>query len=118
MRRYRLPAFIWTAIVTLLTLLPGRDMPEIHIINFDKFAHLGVFGLLNLLYLRWQRFGRPEGISSGIVTVLVISYSGLIEFLQGAFYTDRYADPYDFAANATGCLLAWLMFPLLPKALR
>ncbi len=118
MRRYILPALIWTAIVTTLTLLPGRDLPEIHLINFDKFAHLGVFGLLNLLYLRWQRFGISKGAAAWLVSLLVISYSGVIELLQGAFYIDRTADWADFAANACGCLLAWLLLPLLPKKLR
>ncbi len=98
--------------------MPGRDLPQIHFINFDKFAHLGVFGLLNLLYLRWQRFGISNGAAAWLVSLLVITYSGLIELLQGAFYTDRSADWADFAANAGGCLLAWLLLPLLPKKLR
>ncbi len=118
MRRYTLPAIIWTVVVSTLTLLPGRDMPEIHLINFDKFAHLGVFGLLNLLYLRWQRFGVQNGLSSLWITVFVVIYGGLIEFLQWAFYTDRTADWGDFAANTTGCLLAWILLPLLPTKLR
>ena len=118
MRRYTLPAIIWTIVVSTLTLLPGKDLPEIHVINFDKFAHLGVFGLLNLLYLRWQRFGTSTGIPSLWVTIFVVMYGGLIEFLQWAFYTDRTADFGDFAANTLGCLLAWICLPLLPNKLR
>ena len=115
MRRYYLPAIIWTLVVTILTLLPGKDLPQINLINFDKFAHIGVFGLLNLLYLRWLTLGIEKGFSAILITVCVILYSGLIELLQGTFYVDRFADWADFAANTCGCILALLILPYLPK---
>jgi VanZ family protein len=116
--RYVLPALVWTFVVTLLTLMPGKDLPEINLINFDKFAHIGVFGLLNLLYLRWYRFGVEKGFEAWKVSLIVILYSGLIELLQGIFYVDRFADWADFAANTLGCILAWVLLPFLPKFLR
>ena len=109
MFRYGLPAIIWTIVVTVLTLLPGRDLPEVNIVNFDKAAHLGVFGLLTGLYLRWNNSLPVEVTRNILVTLFVIAYSGLIELLQGIFYVDRHADILDFAANATGCVLAFLL---------
>ncbi len=105
------PALLWTLIVSILTLMPGRDLPEIHIVNFDKIAHLGVFALLEWLYLNWICLGRRINKPLAI-TLACIVYGGLIEVLQGTFYTDRYADIWDFTFNALGCLGGWAFFSL------
>jgi VanZ family protein len=97
-------AVIWTLVVAFITLLPGKDLPEISIVNFDKLAHLGVFAVLEFLYLRWL------GKSYFWITTACIFYGGLLEFLQGAFYVDRYADLWDFVFNGLGCLVALFVF--------
>jgi len=116
--RFVLPALLWTLTVTILTLLPGKDLPTVDIVNFDKLAHFGVFFLLNFLYLRWKLFGPNLKPSALIITILIIAYGGLIEILQGTFYTDRFADWFDFLANAAGVGTAYLAFPLLSKFIR
>ena len=94
-----------------MCLLPGKDLPEVQVVNFDKFVHLTVFGLLCWLYLRWFRdTATPRSVSSQILILLaVILYGGLMEILQGAFYTDRSADWLDFAANSAGCIIAFFV---------
>lgn len=87
-------------------LLPGRDLPEVDIVNFDKMAHTGVFALLTYLYMRW--YHSKKGIESKLNWALVlalIAYGGIIEVLQGAFYTDRFASWLDFVANGLGCII-------------
>ena len=118
MIRYAGPALLWTLIITILTLLPGKDLPKVDIVNFDKVAHLGVFFALNVFYLRWlckfiQKFNRILSI-----TIVCIAYGGLIEILQGTIYTDRYSDIFDFIFNTLGCLLALPVFMRLPHWLR
>ena len=113
MFRFVLPAIAWTIIVTILTLLPGKDLPDVHIVNFDKFAHVGVFFLLSLLYSRWKLYGKGLNVSLPVIVVVIILYGGLIEILQGTFYTDRYADIYDFIANGVGAILGGIICPLL-----
>jgi len=97
-------ALLWHAVVTVLTLMPGKDIPRVDIVDFDKVAHLGAFGLMTWLYLR-TRIARPWIIASGCAT-----YGVLIEVAQGQFTVDRQADPYDALANAIGCFLAVLIF--------
>jgi VanZ family protein len=116
--RFVLPALVWTLVVTILTLLPGKDLPQVNVVNFDKFAHLGVFFLMNFLYLRWKKFGPNLKPSALIITLFIIAYSGLIELLQGTFYTDRFADWFDFFANATGAGIAYLTFPVISNLKR
>lgn len=113
-----LHALLWMAIVTFLCLLPGKDMPEVNIVNFDKIGHFCVFGLLNFLFIRHYHFRFNLNYfqikPALIITLSVIAYSGLMELLQGAFYTDRSADIYDFIANTFGCLSALLFMKLFP----
>ncbi|MFN5371027.1 MAG: VanZ family protein [Bacteroidia bacterium] len=108
------PALLWSLIVTVLTLLPGRDLPDVHIVNFDKMAHFAVFGLLEWLYLNWICLGRSIS-KPGLVTLGCIAYGGLIEILQGAFYIDRYADFWDFTFNSMGCIAGWIFFSVYVK---
>jgi VanZ family protein len=108
------PALLWTLIVSILTLLPGRDLPDVHIVNFDKMAHFAVFGLLEWLYLKWICLGRSIS-KPGLITLACVAYGGLIEILQGAFYIDRYADFWDFLFNSLGCLGGWIVFSFSNK---
>ena len=97
-------AVLWHVVLTVLTLMPGKDLPQVDIVDFDKVAHLGAFGLMTWLYLR-TRIARPAIIAAGCAT-----YGALIEVMQGALTADRQADPYDALANAIGCVLALLIF--------
>jgi VanZ family protein len=108
------PALLWTLLVSILTLMPGRDLPEVRIVNFDKMAHFGVFALLEWLYLYWLCLGRSIN-KPGLITLACIAYGGLIEILQGTFYTDRHADVWDFTFNSIGCLGGWLAFSKMHK---
>ena len=48
-----------------------------------------------------------------IVFVLPVSYGGVIELLQGAYFAPHTADWFDFFANATGSALAFIITPLI-----
>jgi len=103
-------AWAWTLLVTLLTLMPGKDLPPVGLVGFDKLAHLGVFAVMVALHLGvgttapWQTSSRGVTVAGACAL-----YGGLIELLQGALTADRVADPYDALANALGCGLALLV---------
>lgn len=103
------PALLWTITVSILTLMPGKNLPKVDLVNFDKTAHLGVFGLLNLLWLLWLAVDANQKQWIKKVTIGCMVYGGCIELLQGAF-TDRAADWIDFVFNIVGCLLALPLF--------
>lgn len=99
-------AVIWHLVVTFLTLLPGKDLPKVDIVNFDKLAHTGVFALLTYLYMRWHMASRAHfNHNTYLMVAALIAYGGIIELLQGAFYVDRHASWLDFFANALGCII-------------
>ncbi|HRD58258.1 MAG TPA: hypothetical protein PK504_09430, partial [Ferruginibacter sp.] len=50
-----LPGIAWFFIVLVLIAMPGRDVPGnsfLEKINFDKFVHAGIFGLMVILFVR------------------------------------------------------------------
>jgi VanZ family protein len=115
-------ATAWLILTTVLCLLPGKDMPEIDILNFDKAAHFFVFGLLCFLWLRFLlslKFTHQSKRSKVLfIALAIILYGGLMEVLQGVFYEDRTADVFDFIANSLGVITAGVisvMFPSLVK---
>lgn len=110
------PALLWTITVSILTLMPGKNLPKVNVVNFDKAAHLGVFGLLNLLWLLWLAADAQHADRTKKITLGCMVYGGSIELLQGAF-TDRAADWIDFVFNVMGCLLVLPLFRFLQAKL-
>jgi VanZ family protein len=103
-------AWAWTLLITLLTLMPGKDLPPVGLVGFDKLAHLGVFAVMVALHLGVGTAVTLRASWRGVrVAGACALYGGLIELLQGALTADRVADPYDAMANALGCGLALLV---------
>ena len=101
-------AFAWSIVIFILSVIPGKDLPEISINYFDKLAHAGVYAILSWLVLRSTIKWSNKNL---IVWVFVIPmiYGILIEFFQGTFLNDRIADVYDMIANGIGSLTVTIM---------
>ena len=111
-----LPAFLWLIITFILLVLPGSDIPEaplFNIVYFDKWVHIGLFGVLMLL---WGYPFFKTNIGSIypfiIIAICVISYGVIMEFVQKFFVFERSFDFFDMLADSAGCLLAlwWLTY--------
>jgi VanZ family protein len=112
----------WALLIMLLCAIPGRDLPHIsflEILSFDKWVHAGVFFILVILLMRAFRLSKTNttlGKYPGIIAlVLAIPYGGMLEIMQGAFFTDRSSDVYDFIANSVGALAGAGLYPYLSK---
>lgn len=85
----------------------------------DKLVHLLMFFTLSTVICRDIAKANTQlntFFYTLIVFVLPVSYGGLIELLQGAYFPPRTADWFDFFANAVGSALAFIITPLLIKA--
>jgi len=112
------PALIWSIVILLLTGLPGNDFPKIT--NFwgwlepDKVVHLFIFGVLAFLILfgyREQYFKSKKRYLFGVVAIVITAIYGLItEVLQYYVFVGRDGNPFDFFADVTGAVMAWLLF--------
>ena len=104
----------------VLLVLPGSDIPKasfFDLIYFDKWVHIGMFGILMLL---WSYPFFKTNIASVypfiIIAACVILYGIIMEFVQKFFAFDRSFDLFDILADSVGCLLAfWLLAHRLKK---
>lgn len=107
-------AYIWGIVIFILSVLPGRDLPNIKIDYFDKFAHAIVYAFLSFLILR--AMSKPSRNALFLwVFMLPVVYGILIECFQGFFLNERIADVYDMLANAFGSLIVVLISAFLKR---
>jgi len=113
-KQARLAAILWTLLIFIACLWPGRELPQSTIPLIDKWVHFVMFGGFCMLWL----FAFP---SVKITHLLLIFLAGcftgyLVEVLQGAFPAlGRSKDNIDMIADAIGSLLGVLVFYLFAK---
>ncbi|WP_461305413.1 VanZ family protein [Aureisphaera sp.] len=107
---------LYTLIITVLFLLPAKDIPGMAIRFGDKWAHILVFLLLSLVWLlaawlnEWLGTGRIIWVS-----FWALVYGIIIEVLQGGFFETRSADIWDIVADAIGILIGCFVFLMMKK---
>jgi VanZ family protein len=107
-----IPGIAWFFFVLVLMCLPGKDIPNIEVVYFDKLVHTGVFGLLAILFC-WpfynSTFNNKERLQYFIKIAFAVSLWGLTtEFIQKYFISGRAFDLRDWAADSIGALIAYL----------
>jgi VanZ family protein len=118
--RFNLFTFLWAGIIFLLILMPGQEMPKMgeDLFNFDKFAHLGVFGILSFfMILGFSKQNTYPGLKSNPIRyALIIStlYASILELGQ-SLIPDRYANYYDMTFNLLGVFIGAIIFLLIYK---
>lgn len=117
---YFIPAIIFSIISAFLFLMPGSDLPTselFELIYFDKWVHVGIFGLLTLLWAGpfiW--IVNQPGKQFLVVVVLIVVYGISIEFIQKYCTEDRNFDLFDIIADTIGVLVAYYILLQLYKA--
>ena len=113
MNRYLVAALAWAALILVLTLTPGKSVPDIGLFDYDKLGHAGIFLIQSYLLITGLYKKGAEGnklhryaIVGSSVAVL---YGFLIEFAQ-SFIPDRGMEFYDALANIIGSFLGVLLF--------
>ena len=107
-----LPAFIFLGISLFLLTLPGSSVPSgwffIHIPQFDKIVHIGMFGMLCILfhYPAFQStLTNPQKIGwYWLVSIAGILYGVAMEFVQRVLVANRSFEGADILADMVGCL--------------
>ena len=111
-KKYPLSLFIIATVVYLSFFKPpSTELSQIA--HIDKIAHFtmyfGLSGMLWMEFLRVHRSGMPLWHALVGALICPILFSGCVELLQEYCTTYRGGDWMDFAANATGVLLASLI---------
>ncbi|MCL6523571.1 MAG: VanZ family protein [Thermoflavifilum sp.] len=121
--KYYLPAWLWTCVILLLTLLPSQALPENTVLNhipqFDKLVHACFFGMFVLLWsaANFLRYGSAYRHKVFMLILIGIILGVLIEFLQkDVSFIHRDFEIGDMIADAIGaCLGGWLSIYHLPR---
>ncbi len=119
MIKYLLPAILWMALITGLSVMSAPALPKTPFFAPDKLAHATIYAVFTWLILfGLQRRKRAKLSRRQIIISVVFAafYGILMEFVQFAFVPGRYYEYGDMVANTLGALLGLSLFiPLLRR---
>jgi len=107
-----LPGFIFLGMSLFLLTLPGSSVPSgwffIHIPQFDKIVHIGMFGMLCILF-HFPAFTSPLSARQKLGWYWLISIAGILygvvmEFVQRDLVANRSFEGADILADMVGSL--------------
>lgn len=116
--KYNLSTIIWAIFVLFLTLLPGKQMPDItfsltELLKFDKVAHFFVFAVLVCLmsigFAKQNTYATLHFKPVRHALLVSILYGIMIEIMQN-YIPDRSFEVNDLIANTLGCGLGVFLF--------
>jgi VanZ family protein len=87
---------------------PGTDIPTVDffkIIYFDKWVHIGLFGILSILWGYPFIKSKIPVKAITVVALAVIGYGIIMEFVQKYYTSGRSFDITDIFADTAGTLL-------------
>ena len=115
-------ALLWAVLIFILCAIPGHDIPHVsflELLEFDKFVHAGIFFVLLMLLTRGfvvqEVYAKLKRNGKLIAFLICVFYGGALELMQGAFFTERTADIYDFIANSFGAIAGWLTYAFFER---
>ena len=101
---------LWLFVISLLSLMPVKDIsdtPIFSIPHFDKLVHFVMYMILSTLLLQGTSLfrSRYKPVIQILYTAgLVVIYGVIMEYIQLAFITSREGDLIDVLFNIAGCL--------------
>jgi VanZ family protein len=106
MMRYLWPAITWSIVILVLTLIPGKELPDVPIFGIDKFVHVFIFGLLMALttYGLIKISLRNPVLMSAVYTC---AFGIMIELIQ-PYVPGRSFSYFDILANMMGVVAGYI----------
>lgn len=115
--RAKVFAIIWTTMIFVACLIPGRDVPEVHLPLIDKWVHFIIFGGYCFFWL--ATFKSTNTGKRVLVFLLAVLTGYIVELLQESGITSgRSFELMDVLADSIGGALGVGLFYLLDKATR
>ena len=107
--KYNSPSILWAAFILVICLMPGRNVPVVRILHFDKVVHVSIYIVFAVVtYYGWKRqitfraFHRQAALK---IIILLALYGLAVEVMQETLTTDRHFDLYDALANSIGAVI-------------
>lgn len=118
MNKYLIGSILWALVILILTLTPGKHVPQIGIFSYDKLGHTAIFGVLSFLipfglrHLKNVKFSTKRIL--WISLVFTVIYGLVLEIMQ-YFIPGRAMDYVDAIANTVGALSGILLYYMVNK---
>jgi VanZ family protein len=108
----------WTILMLVLFLIPSQNIPDIVDVPYrDKFAHIVLFMVFTMLYLRGRLKTRSlkTFVPGHIFTIffIVLLFATMVEFLQYMMHAGREGDIADILHGFAGFTLGSLIMILI-----
>ncbi|HEX5026969.1 MAG TPA: VanZ family protein [Agriterribacter sp.] len=104
------PALIWSVIIFILLIIPGKDLPRApEIPLLDKVIHSFLFGMLVFIWCSYYGYRLPSQAVGIFFLVFIISciYGIGMEFIQKYFVANRGFEWGDIVADVVGSFAGW-----------
>lgn len=116
--RYTWPAIVWSLVILIATLIPGKAIPKVGFFQIDKVVHFFIFGVLMFLSCyalkkTYQYTGKPLRFIR-IALIYSLALGIIIELIQ-QYVPGRGPSVADVVANSIGVALGYGIFRLLQK---
>lgn len=117
---FRFAALGWAILIFVASSIPGNEIPEVGIVNFDKLVHMGIYACLAaLVYLSFRNQTRlPRLFKFAVVAaILVASLYGASDEIHQLWTPGRTCDIWDWTADTFGAILGVLAARLVERRL-
>ncbi|MEX2350472.1 MAG: VanZ family protein [Flavobacteriaceae bacterium] len=111
-------AFLYTAAITIGSLISSEDIPKLEVAISDKLIHFVAYGFLVFICFLYSfvTFKHVSYLKNLLIVALFsFIYGIIIEALQGVVVLSREADFQDIIANFAGISFAVLILVLIRK---
>lgn len=111
-----IPGIIWIMVILVLIWLPGNEFPHSDFllkIDFDKFVHASIFGLLTILFC-WPFYKTSVDNAKKIsyftaIALLSSAFGYATELIQEYWAIGRSYDLMDWIADTFGVVVAYFL---------
>lgn len=107
MKSYIFPV-LWTALISILSSIPGSDLPDVPFAGFDKVAHLGLYLVLGFLWASAVK-------SKFLLTILLGASYGALDEVHQIFVPLRTFSVFDILFDGIGVVCGVSIWRLLLK---
>ena len=109
-------ALCWTLMILVLLSIPGSNLPDASLLEYDKLAHAGLFFVLTILWL--LALAARSTLKGVLIFVAIVAFSFGSEWYQEQLPFDRTADAMDAVADSIGALLGFSLWVLKNALIR
>ena len=107
-----IPVVAWMAVIFSLSSIPGKDIPDVKLPNFDKLVHITEYAILGILLIRAfsNSAANTSLIKLAIISVCISALYAASDEAHQYFVIDRTPDIMDFLADSIGAIIGVYLY--------